>query len=271
MVAITVVLNAPATLWPGTAWLRADTGPTTRAAITRQDLNCPPGGPGNRTCTFNVARGQVVTVVATDQQAEIFFRSTPFNARDEDPRGIRSQFTEFSGPCTTTERGVCTIDASQDQTVIVHNAPLRLTRIKFLGNVNWNFGVTASPTLNVADELHTAVQSANYSPKTPAAAVCVTDPDVAVACFSLVTPGNASIKLEAFPPDGPAPLGATGPLQFVRFDNPCGSNTACTIEGEADIDVTMSWEYYRCPTSASNTGWNYGPVLTGTTCVLTRP
>ncbi|MEQ1807740.1 MAG: hypothetical protein ABL900_20350 [Burkholderiaceae bacterium] len=275
-VSITIAIEVPATSRAGTVWMRAGNGAVTRAAITGQDIQCSPADPGSLTCTLrNIPRGQVITLVAADANGTVEFGSTPFNARDADPRGPKSQFLEFSGPCATPERGVCVFTASTDQTITARYAPLKLTRLKFIGVVGWRVTITAPSKLGViGNQSADPFQIVLVDPTSPSVALCETDPVLAVNCYSILTPRDTFIKYESLPPNGPAPSGSSGPLAFVGFDNNCGANTACTVSGDEDDNVTMKWEYYKCSRSAMNTVWNYGSSISGPlneTCVLTRP
>ncbi len=271
-----MILEAPATVTPGTLWMRSGMSAITRADITAQDLQCSPSGPGNKTCTFsNIPRGQAVTLVATDSGAEIGFVWQPVvSLRDADPRGTRSQFVDFVGACTTPERGVCVVTASEDQTVRVRSAPLKLTRVRFIGNVNWSITVTAKATLNAANNLNTDIQAKFFWPQTPGVGECVTDPVMAVTCYQIMSTNDSIIKFEALPPDGPAPQGSFGPLKFIGFDNACNNNLGCVVTSDVDETITMKWQYYKCSTQSLNTRWNYGPTETGPLgeiCPLTTP
>lgn len=70
------------------------------------------------------------------------------------PGGLRSQFDGFGTPyLATAERGVCAFTASGDRTIEVNYKPLKLTRVKVLGLVNWDVTVTAPPNLNVGSDM----------------------------------------------------------------------------------------------------------------------
>ncbi len=270
LVNITLNLRASAPQWPGPVYLRMGDGPVTRADITRQDANCSPSGPGDYSCTIRVRRGQTVTLVANDQQAQIQLFSKPYVAtRDADPRGIRSQFDAFGAPCTATaERGVCAITASGDRTIEVNYTPLKLTRIKFLGLVAWDVTVIAPPNLNVGSDRQTEDQVMIAS-KQGGLGTCFTG-DTPVTCYDIISSSAATFRFEALTPVGPTPLGSSGPLRFIGYDNACGSLPVCNLEGGVDEVVTMKWQYYRCPTGASNPLWNYGSPSFGN-CVVVTP
>lgn len=263
--------------------MRADTGATTRDAITGQDIQCSPADPGNLTCTLrNIPRGQTVTLLAAEAGADVSFGSTPFLGRENfDPRGIRSQFLDFSGPCATPERGVCVFTAAADQTITARYAAVKLANLKFIGNVNWRVTITALPVLGVGPFRQKDMQSVIAPDATPGLANCITDPQVAVNCYNIMSANNSIITFEALLPVGPTPLGSSGPLEFIGFDNACNSNTSCTVVSEVDENITMKWEYYKCATSTINPGFNLGPTLSGPAhagpppfaevCTLTRP
>jgi hypothetical protein len=268
-VKVTLDIQAPATNTPGWVYWRADNAATSRAGMTRQDAQCSATGPGNKTCSFSVPKGQTVTIVANDNQAQVGFGSTPFNARSADPRGSRSQFNAFSGPCSEPERGVCVFTATDDQTIGVQYTPLQWTRINFVGDVNWRFTIRRRPNLNIASDLQTEPELVVVTPQTPSVATCVTS-NVPVPCYDIISGDNARIIFEALPPLGPTPTGALGPLAFVGYDDPaCGSDTGCTqVDSTGESSITMKWQYYWCtqpspvvgPPFVSNSGgWNYGP------------
>lgn len=270
LVNITLNLRASAPQWPGPVYLRMGDAAVTRADITRQDANCSPSGPGDKTCMIRVRRGQTVTLVANDQQAQIQLFSKPYVAtRDEDPRGIRSQFDGFGAPCSATaERGVCVITASGDRTIEVNYAPLKLTRIKFLGLVAWDVTVIAPPNLNVGSDMQTDVQVMTAS-KQGGLGTCFTG-DTPVTCYDIISSSAATFRFEALAPPGPTPQGSSGPLRFIGYDNACGNLPVCHLEGGVDEVITMKWQYYRCPTGASNPLWNYGSPISGN-CLLVTP
>lgn len=263
--------------------MRADAAATTRDAITGQDIQCSPPDPGNKTCVIKgIPKGQTVTLLAAESGTAVEFGSTPFLGRDNfDPRGTRSQFIDFSGPCATPERGVCVFTATADQTITARYAAVKLTNLKFIGNVNWLVFISALPPLGVGPFRPTEFQSVVVGPDTPSVAECITDPAVAVNCYNIISANNAVIKFEAHPPRGPTPLGSSGPLEFVGYDNACGANTACTVTSDVDENITMKWEYYKCATSAINPRFNLGPTVSGPAhagpppftevCTLTRP
>lgn len=269
LVRITLELRASAPRWPGPVYLRAGTAAITRADMTRQDANCSPTGPGNLSCTIGVLRGQTVTLVANDQQAQIQFFSTPYANREADPRGIRSQFDSFGAPCAaTSERGVCSFTALTNQTIAVAYKPLKWTRMNFIGVVEWNVIVDAPPNLNIGSDLSTVNQAIHvFSRLTPGLAECITG-DVPVPCYDIISPNEATFFFQALPPFGPTPLGSSGPLQFVGFDNACGSDNICSLAGSFD-QITMKWQYYKCPTGASNPRFNLGVKYFD--CVLVTP
>ncbi len=260
-VAITLQLNAPAANRPGDVWLRAGA-----SAFTRTDMRpnvdpvCSAAGPGNKSCTINVPRGQTVTLVANDSGAEVQFGSIAFNQRNADPRGPRSEFDGFGAPCTVTpSRGVCVLTANADQTVEVNYVALKWTRINFIGVVNWRFTALAPPTLGLNN--NTDNQVVIVTPATPSVAECATS-TVGVPCYDFISSRRASFRFESLPPIGPTPLGSSGPLRFIGFDNNCGSSSACDIFGGTENEViTMKWQYYLCNTGPSNPRWNYGPTL----------
>ncbi len=263
--------------------MRADTGATTRDAITGQDIQCSPADPGNLTCTLrNIPRGQTVTLLAAEAGTGVEFGVTPFLLRENfDPRSIRSQFLDFNGPCTTPERGVCVFTAEADQTITARYAAVKLTTIKFIGAVNWAVSISALPVLGVGPFRQKDFQSVVIQNGITPGLFCELDPLVAVNCYNIMSANNSIIKFEALPPRGPAPLGSSGPLEFIGFDNACNSNTACTVVSEVDETITMKWEYYKCDTSTINPGFNLGPTLSGPAhagpppflevCTLTRP
>jgi hypothetical protein len=233
--------------------------------MTALDAKCDSAGVGSKSCTFEVARDQIVTLVANDMLAELSFGSTPYNGRNVDRRGISSQFAGFTGPCTTPERGVCVFTASADQTISVENIDLVWTRVYFLGDVNWRFTLSQQPTLSLGTPQGT--QQLVVTPNTPGVARCITD-SVPVHCYDIVMSELGYTTFEALPPDGPTPLGAIGPLQFVGYDNSCGADPNCAVFSDVDQIVTMKWQYYWCtqptpvvgPPFVSNTGgWNFGP------------
>lgn len=271
LVRITLELRASAPQWPGPVYLRAADAAITRADMTRLDASCSPSGPGNQSCTFGVTRGQTVTLVANDQQAQIEFFSKPYLAsRDDDPRGIRSQFDGFGAPCTTTSApGVCAFTASANRTIAVNYKPLKLTRMKFIGLVNWEVLIEARATLNIGADLRTERQGvAVRATLTPGLSECFTA-DVPVTCYDIISTSDAWFRFEALSPLGPTPLGSSGPLKFVGYDNACGDSPVCVLEGGPDQVVTMKWQYYKCPTGVSNPRYNFGAV--NGDCVLVTP
>jgi hypothetical protein len=269
-VKITLTLNASAPQWPGTVFLRSGSSAVTRSDITAQDAQCSPVGPGQKTCTINVPRDQVVTLVANDQQAEVSFYTSPYIGRDTfDPRGIRSQFGSFGPSCPATPaRGVCVLTASADQSISVDYLPLKLTRVKFIGAGNWVFTAAAPPTLGIGSGFSNDFQSVVVRPDTASVGACVTEA-AAVPCYAFISSSLSLLRFEALPPIGPTPLGSSGPLAFVGFDNDCASNTACNMNGSVDESITMKWQYYQCPTGTSNPLFNLGPVFLG--CTLVTP
>lgn len=269
-VRITLELRVSAPRWPGPVYLRAGAAPITRAEMTRQDASCSPTGPGNHSCTIGVLRGQTVTLVANDQQAQIEFFNTPYSNRDFDPRGIRSQFDQFSAPCTAAPaRGECTFTALADQTVAVDYKPLIWTRMNFIGLVNWEVLIDAPPNLNIGTDMRTETEAVHIHARlTPGLAECITA-DVAVACYDIVSKRGANFRFEALDPFGPPPLGSAGPLLFVGHENDCGNQPVCSLNGDRDQVVTMKWQYYRCPTGVSNPRFNFGAV--DGNCVLVTP
>ncbi len=233
--------------------------------MTAQDAKCDASGVGNKSCSFSVPRDQVVTLVANDLLAQISFGSTPYNGRNVDRRGISSQFAGFTGPCTTPERGVCVFTATADQTITVENIDLVWTRVYFIGDVNWRITLHQQPTLSLGPPQ--AAQELIVTPLTPGVAKCVTDA-VAVHCYDIAMTNLGDIYFEALPPEGPTPLGALGPLEFVGYDNGCGADPKCAVFSDVDHIDTMKWQYYWCtppspvvgPPFVSNTGgWNFGP------------
>lgn len=270
LVNITLALRVADPQWPGPVYLRAGDAAVGRADITRQDANCSPTGPGNYSCTVRVRRGQTVTLVANDQQAQIQVFSKPYvSTRDSDPRGLRSQFDGFGAPCAATSaRGVCSFTASADRTVEVNYKPLKLTRIKFLGLVGWDVTVIAPPNLNVASDRQTDTQVVIAS-TLGGLGTCYTT-ETPVTCYDIISSSAATFRFEAVTPKGPTPLGSSGPLRFVGYDNACGSLPVCNLDGDFDEVVTMKWQYYKCPTGATNPVWNYGATISGN-CVLITP
>jgi hypothetical protein len=269
-VQVTLELEAPAANTPGWVYLHYDNVAITRAAMTRQDLECSATGPGNKTCSIRVPRDKIVTLVANDNQAQVGFSTLPYkDLRDADPRGTRSQFSEFVGDCDKPEPGVCVFTASADRTIKVKYLALQWTQIRFIGNVNWRFTIRSRPNLNIAFDLQKDPQLVVVTPQTPGVGECRTEA-VAVPCYNIISPDNARIIFEALPPVGPTPLGALGPLNFVGYDDPsCGSSPDCTqVDSTGENVITMKWQYYWCtqpspvvgPPFVSNTGgWNYGP------------
>lgn len=272
-VRITLELRSAAPQRPGSVYLRSGAAAITRADMTRLDANCAPGSPGTRSCTFNVRRGETVTLVANDQQATVEFYSKPYLAtREADPRGIVSQFNGFGAPCTATpERGVCSFTASASRTITVDYKPLKLTRIKFIGEVDWKILIDAPPNLNIGTDMRTERQGvAVHSRLTPGLSAC-NPGETATTCYDIVSPSESSIIFEALEPLGPTPLGSSGPLRFIGYDNGCGGSAICVLDGGADEQVvTMKWQFYRCPTGTSHTKFNFG-VTAFDNCVLVTP
>jgi hypothetical protein len=273
MVRITLELDAPAALYPGTVYLRSGNSATTRAAMTRQDVNCSPVGTGPKSCTFTVPKGETVTLVANDQQSQISFGSVVIvSQRNVDPRGIRSQFVAFGAPCATPERGVCVITATADQTISAQYTGLTWTRVNFIGLVNWRITLNAPPTLAIASDLRTADQNEVWTPDTASVAECSTAA-AQTHCYNILTPAGGTINFEALPPKPPTPLGSTGPLAFVGYDGACqinGANPNCPLTSGVDQIATMKWEYYDCGIGgASNPRWKFNPPPSG--CTLARP
>lgn len=270
LVDITLNLRASAPQWPGPVYLRMGDAAVTRADITRQDANCSPSGPGDYSCTIRARKGQTVTLVANDQQAQIqFFSKVVVATREDDPRGLRSQFDGFGAPCTATaERGVCAFTASGTRTIEVNYKPLKLTRVKVLGLVNWDVTVSAPPNLNVGSDMQTDFQVVTLS-RLNGLSTCFTG-DTPFTCYDIISSSAATFRFEALAPRGPTPQGSSGPLQFIGYDNACGNLPVCYVDGGADEVITMKWQYYRCPTGATNPLWNYGSPAFGN-CVLVTP
>jgi hypothetical protein len=243
--------------------------------MTPQDVSCSTPSLGNHTCTYsNIPKNQTVTLVANDNGAEIgFFSKTVLSQRDSDPRGTRSQFVDFGGPCATPERGVCVFTASADQTITVRNAPLKLTRIKFIGVNSWDVLISARPTLGIGNNLKTELQGVHLFDFSPSVSRCRVEPSIAVTCYDIISTSDAQPLFSANHPPGPTPLGASGPLAFVGFVNSAcgGPNTnpeLCLLTSQVDETITMKWQYYLCnqappvigpPFVSDNGGWNYGP------------
>lgn len=272
VVRITLELHSSAPQWPGPVYLRAGAAAIGRADMTFLDAGCIPNAPGTKSCTFNVRRGETVTLVANDQQATVEFFSKPYVAtREADPRDIRSQFNGFGAPCTATpQRGVCSFTASADRTITVDYTPLRLTRMKFIGEGEWKILIDARPNLNIGNELRTERQGVSViSRLTPGLAACFPG-EVATTCYDIFAPDDSSIIFEALDPPGPAPLGSSGPLRFIGYENACGSSALCVLDGgPVEQVVTMKWQYYRCPTGTSHPRWNLG--VKWLDCVLVTP
>ena len=271
------VVDVPPTLFSGQVYLRAGNSAITRADMTAQDGYCSYAGPGSWSCPFNIPRGQTVTLVANDQQSQISFGTHTVLQRNLDPRGIRSQFAGFSGPCNTTERGVCVFTASSDLTITAQYTALTWTRVNLVGLNNWRITIDAPPVLSLWGNQRPPDQHEVWPNGVNPIAACATDTDP-VHCYSILTPATGTIQMEALPPVGPLPQGAIGPLEFVGYDGACqinGANPNCPLTSGVDQVAVMKWEYYRCgavdvPNGATNSIWKYPPgYLTG--CRLVRP
>ena len=99
--------------------------------------------------------------------------------------------------------------------------------------------------------------------------------------MQILTPANATIKMEAVPITTVPPQGTTGPTLFVGWGSVCAiylTNPTCNLTSGVDQTVTMKWEYYRCVngTLVYPSGGVSGPfkvlpndpILTSNQCVL---
>jgi hypothetical protein len=270
-VAITLRLEVSAPSWPGEAYMRSGNSVVARTEIdTLRDASCQPTGPGTKTCTWNVPRGQTVTIVAGDQQSKLQFSYATVLQRDIDPRGISSQFTSFGAPCASPARGVCVFTADADRTITASFTRVTWTRLNFVGYVNWRATLRAPAVLGFGPAWSAADQQEVWTATTPNLGECPTGA-APVHCYSIVTPIDATIALEALPPVGPVPPSSSGPLEFVGYDGVCqinGANPNCPLTGGVDQIAVMKWEYYTCfGGGASNPRWK--DSYTG--CSLVRP
>lgn len=277
-ITLTVKTNTAATITSGDIFVRWGATAFTRAQFTYQDTGCL-ALQGPKTCTFKVPKGQVITVVATDQQAEPVIGAIAFNAQNVDPRSIKSQFDGFEGACTLPGGGICVVDANTDQTVIVRYKPLYWTRINFVGSSQWKITIVAPPVYGIASNLQVGQRTIVATPGNnfPAGEVpqCYQTALTPTHCFSIVTADETPITFQALPPPGSQPVGSPGPINLVSYDNGCsGSTPLCALKKNTDQTLTVKWEYYVCanPNFTNNPGWKLTPQeIAATGCVLRQP
>jgi len=241
---LTIQMNTTGgTMWPGTVYGRDSTVALTRKDMTFQYGRCSGLEPGNKTCTYLVKVGQTVTLAATDVQAGLSASENTFATDRPDPRTIHSQFASWSAPCATPERGVCVLKVTGNQTVAVQYKSLSLTTVLFSGGPPYRVTLTAPPALDLSFA-NTATQN-----------LVIGRPPFCTSlapgrqCLQIMTPDNATIKLEAVPISGPPPMGAIGPTLFVGWGGACAinlTNPTCNLTSGIDQSVTMKWEHYRC-------------------------
>ena len=210
--------------------------------MTSQYGRCSGVEPGNKTCTYLVKDGQTVTLAATDPLAGLFASENNFGTDRPDPRTIQSQFASWSALCATPERGVCVLKVTGNQTVTVLYKSMSLTTVFFTGGPQYRVSLTAPPALVIP------FTNAPQSLSTGRSSTC-TSLAPGRQCLQIMTPDNATIKLEAVPITGPLPMGAIGPTLFVGWGGACAinlTNPTCNLTSGIDQSVTMKWEHYRC-------------------------
>ena len=285
---ITIVRNTTsATMYAGDIFGKSGANAFARVNFVPQDNRCS-SQPTPAPCTYTVPIGSTVTLAASDVQAEPRIGDYTVLATPDDPRTIQSQFVNWTGPCATPERGVCVINATGNVTVTASFKPLVFTKFLFSGLVAWELIVTGPPTLGLT-YLTGAVPlkvSTSYGVFTTGSvfARCI-GLAPGVRCISIRSADNATIKMDAYLPPGPAPLGSPGPLNFVGFSGVCsGQNvgpsqfgiSSCSFNTGSDQTAIMKWEYYSC-LSASQTpfasegtsGWKL-PAVALNGCTLTQ-
>ncbi|MBC7843066.1 MAG: hypothetical protein H7099_12170 [Gemmatimonadaceae bacterium] len=277
---VTIQMTTPGgTIRPGSIYGRDSTLALTRNDMTFQYGRCTGAGPGTTTCTYTVKVGQTVTLVATDLTAAIQASVNTFAADRPDPRTIQSQFTSWSSPCATPERGVCVIRVTDNVTVEAKYKPLNLTTVNFQGAPNYKFTITAPPELLIQNP-NPAQQQLVLAAGGPGVGQCI-GLSPGKQCVLLLVPDNSTIRLEAIPITSALPMGALGPTRFVGWGSVCAinlTNPTCDLNGGSDQAVTMKWEYYRCvnngvasPSIGVNGHFRYPadtPTLVSGQCVL---
>jgi hypothetical protein len=242
-----------------------------------------------RTCTFPVNIGDSLTLVANDVQAiagvGVYTRLSP-----DDPRSIESQFVSFSAPCVTRARGVCAFRVTGNVTITAQFKELTLTRYFFSGLNPWEIKITAPEQLTLTNDPDAIVTTfASYGLFTTG----VSSPRcIGLApgerCLFVITPDNATIRMDVHRPQGPTPQGSPGPLNFVGWGGSCAGGpsqfgiSACTLASGVDQIAIVRWEHYRCLTAAptsnpyateGNSGWKIEPdsrLLTDNRCTLSQ-
>ena len=279
LVTLTIKTDIPATNTSGDIWVRWGERAFTRAEFTYQDYKCA-AGDGPKTCTFQVPKGQVITVASNDNQAGVQIGAIQFNQQNIDPRQRRSQFSGMEGTCAqSSPQAMCVLTGNADQTLLVKYKPLYWTRVNFVGSNEWKIKIVAPPTYGIADLLQIGAQTRVATPgnnflngEVPQ---CYQTALTPTHCFSIVTAEETSITFEALPPPGPQPKDSPGPMNLVSYDNGCSVSTPlCALKKNTDQTLTVKWEYYVCaaPNFTVNPGWKLTPIENKNgECTLRQP
>lgn len=271
-ITIQLVTSTP-TIWAGAVYGRSGTSSSKRVDFISSDGRCASALASNA-CYYDVKIGDTISLAAMDWLAEPAIKPYAAVSSPDDPRTIESQFVSWSSPCLTRERGVCVFKVTGNQTVTAQYKALTLTRFYFSGLNPWQLTVTAPASLgltSVNPPLSGSIRAAyggNAVVGGPPFPRCIGGvPEV--RCIAVLSADNSTIKMDIYPPDGSAPLGATTPLAFVGWGASCnGANTAsvtpfaiatCTLQSGTDQTASVKWQYYQCPNGPNEgfSGWKY--------------
>lgn len=268
-------------------------GRTGSTSFTRRDFannNQVCGSGPARTCTLQVTIGDTLTLIANDVQAIADISVYSRVSQPDDPRGIESQFVSFSAPCVARARGLCAFRVTGDVTITAQFKSLTLTRYFFSGLNPWEVRITAPEQLTLTNDPSAIVTTfASYGLATTgvSAARCI-GLAPGERCLAVITPDNATIRMDVHRPQGQVPPGSPGPLNFVGWGGACTGGpsqfgiSGCTLTSGVDQIAIVRWEHYRCltvpPTSnpyatEGNGGWKIEPdsrLLTDNRCTLSQ-
>ncbi len=275
---ITILTSAPQkNALVGRIYGRVGTTALGRTDMTFQNQVCD-SKEGSNSCQLQVKVGQIVTLVATDN-ANIEVGYFPYVNPPPDDRGAyaSAQFMNWSQPCATPARGVCTFKVTGDQTVSAQFKILNLTTVSWVGVNQWKMTLKAQPHLGIATDNTSTEQNETISWGNPKYHDCTVS-NIPTICWYIHTPDNATVKFEALPALGPVPVGSSGQLEFVRWGQACEinkSNPSCELTTGFDSSVTFYYEYLECPAATGGTfvssgdGYKYEPYTDG--CKVVRP